>query len=75
MTKSSGPRTEPWGTPQEDIVSEFSKDQVVDIFDTEHQLTPVEPGNACLSQVPLLYRNSWMDRAFFHLSYTVFCGN
>ena len=23
MTKSSGPRTEPWGTPQEDVCQEY----------------------------------------------------
>jgi len=29
MTKSSGPRTEPWGTPQEDVYQEDSNQDVV----------------------------------------------
>ena len=32
MTKSSGPRTEPWGTPQEDVCQE---ERSVTHFDTE----------------------------------------
>ena len=39
MTKSSGPRTEPWGTPQEEVcqedrsVSHFTRKQQDDIYD------------------------------------------
>jgi len=39
MTKSSGPRTEPWGTPQEDVyqqdrsVSHFTRKQRDDRYD------------------------------------------
>jgi len=32
MTKSKGPRTEPWGTPQEDV---YQEDRSVSHFDAE----------------------------------------
>ena len=45
MTKSSGPRTEPWGTPQEDVyqedrsVSHFTRKQRDDRYDVNQQRT------------------------------------
>jgi len=41
MTKSSGPRTEPWGTPQEEVcqdrsVSHFTRKQRDDRYDLNH---------------------------------------
>jgi len=45
MTKSSGPRTEPWGTPQEDVyqedrsVSHLTRKQRDDRYDLNQQRT------------------------------------
>jgi len=45
MTKSSGPRTEPWGTPQEDVyqedmwVSHLTRKQRDDRYDLNHLRT------------------------------------
>ena len=45
MTKSSGPRTEPWGTPQEDVnqkdrsVSHLTRKQRDDRYDLSQQRT------------------------------------
>ena len=44
MMKSSGPRTEPWGTPQEEVcqedrsVSHFTRKQRDDRYDLNHHL-------------------------------------
>ena len=53
MTKSSGPRTEPWGTPQEEVcqedrsVSQFTRKQRDDRYDLNQLRT--EPW--CLSDI------------------------
>jgi len=45
MTKSCGPRTEPWGTPQEDVcqedrsVSHLTRNQQDDRYDLNHLRT------------------------------------
>ena len=46
MTKSSGPRTEPWGTPQEEVcqedrsVSHFTRKQRDDRYDDRYVIFP-----------------------------------
>jgi len=61
MTKSSGPRTEPWGTPQEDV---YQEDRSVSHFTRKQR-----DGRYDLNQ---LRTEPWMYLFFLH-NWPIFC--
>ena len=76
MTKSSGPRTEPWGTPQEEVcqedrsVSHFTRKQRDDRYDLNQLRTepwiPNQDESNKTSTLRLMYRYHTSHFDFFN---------